>query len=305
LARKTALEQLREAERELETQLRALRERIAVAERGENKRIKDANKYIARTLKGIAKYSREQEKLKEKELEKLERFLGETFESVEEAREAVQKQTRKATQREKQAHALTLRKKATEVKSEKQAERLRKEAAQFERESRGEKLDPKKPSYKVRQLSEAEHQSVVDFLTDKKTFNDAGLGYLQPNERITVSVPYRYFGTDGRVHTGHALGRRLFQNWQQFQAYLISYIGEDSTDEWLGSIEIIKFEGTYDWRVERGKQTDVINKRRKDLNEKRKVRERGIKAKERERSAKQKAKLQAENKELKRKLKGR
>lgn len=309
MVKKTQLEKLREAERELSAQLGKLRSQIAAAEKGLNKRIKDANKYIARTNRIIAKTAREQERIQEKELAKLERFLGETFETVQEARQALVKQTAKPTKREKLAYLQTEKQKlevsASKSKSEKQRTLKRKQIAAIEREIEGRKLDPSKPTYKVRQLSDLEKQRILDFLTDRKSWNEIGTGYLQPNERITVSVPYRYYGPDGRQHIGHALGRRIFRDWAAFQAYLISYIGEDSTEDWLGDIEIIKFENEYNYRVERGRQTDTIHKRRKEVKALLKGREKKLKEKIRATERKKQEKLKEQNRKLKAKLKGR
>jgi uncharacterized protein YoxC len=296
LASKTQLERLREAERELETQLIKLRKRIRLAERGENRRIKDADKYIARTNKLIAKTNREQEKIQEKQLAKLERFLGDTFETLGEAREALTQQTRKATKRERLAF-LT-------VEKEKQLKRGHVKAAErIEREITGAKLNANKQSYTIRQLSKIENQQVIDFLQDKRSFERVGLNYLKPNERITVSVPYRYFDSDGKTHTARAVGRKVFQSWPQLQAHINNkYFGakQDSyTEDWLGSIEIIKFPDEYQYKIERGRQTDVKNTRR--VRVRKYVAEEKRKFKQVERAKRNK--LKAENKELKRQLK--
>ena len=63
MATKTLLTRLRESERELESQLANLRSQIREVKRGENRRIKDANKYIARTLLTIERTSKAQERL--------------------------------------------------------------------------------------------------------------------------------------------------------------------------------------------------------------------------------------------------
>jgi hypothetical protein len=312
-SRKTQFEQLREAESKLASDLAALRSRIRKAEAGENKRIKNVNKYIDRTNRDIAKFTREQEKIQEKELERIEKFLGDTFEDIFEAREALSKETRKLTKREELAYKQTQKRKleesAARSKSEKERARKTKQAAAIGRQIEGRKLDPNKPSYKIRQLSELERQNVLDFLTDKKTYNQVGIGYLKPNERITVSVPYRYIGTDGKYHQGRALGRKIFRDWAAFQAYLIGYMGEDSTEEWLGDIEVIKFPEEYNYRVERGRQTDVINKRRKDVkkmfSEKEKAAKKKARESEKNKQAKLLAKKNAQIKQLKDKLKGR
>jgi len=299
LASKTALQRLRESERELESQLAKLRRQISTAERGENKRIKDANRYIARTLRTIERTSRAQERLQEKELSKLERFLGETFETVGEAREALSKQTRKATKREKLSEALRLRQRPSKA--------AQREATKLEREVKGQKLDPNRLKYSIRQLSEIEHQQVIDFLSDKKTFQSVGLDYLQTDERITVSVPYEYMGTDGRHHTGYGVGRKIFRTWDELQAYIrVQYFSESPNEEdWLGQIEIIKFPSEYEYRVERGRQTDTKNTRRKAVKKMftERVKKAALKAKASEK--RKVAKLKEQNKELKRQLKGR
>jgi len=309
LARKTQIEILREAEKKLASDLSRLRKQIKSAERGENTRVKNANKYIAKTLKAIEKTSREQEKIREKELSKLEKFLGDSFETLTEARQALVKQTAKPTKREYLAEALNLRKKAESSSSAKEKQRKIKLAESYERAGTGKKLDPKKPVYKVRQLSELEEQSIIDFLTDRKTFNEVGLGYLADNERITVSVPYQYYGTDGRTHKARALGRRIFRDWKAFQAYLISYMTDDVTEDWIGEIEIIKFDDEYTYRVQRGRQTDQIHDRRKAVKklfrerEKKKITKAKKTAYESGFKKGQIAKQRA--KELKQKLKGR
>jgi hypothetical protein len=319
LAKTTKLEALRESERLLQAELIRLRERIAAAEKGQNKRIKDALKYIANTNKQIARVNKVNDKLQEQELERLEKFLGETFETVDEARAAFLTQTTKPTSRELLAYRQTEKKReqelASKAKTEAAKKRHEKRAASLERAITGRKLDSSKPKYTVRQLSASEHQNVIDFLTDKKTFNDAGMDYLLPSERITVSVPYQYRGTDGRLHNGHALGRRVFTDWNKFQAYLITYMkpgenGEGETyEEWLGDIEVIKFPDEYSYRVDRGKQTDVINKRRKDVQQmfSKRERERRKKAVNKARMSERAklAKAKAKHKEQIRKLKGR
>lgn len=305
MANKTAIQKLRESERDLESQLAKLRARISKAERGENKRIKDANRYIARTLRNIERTSRAQERLQERELEKLERFLGETFESVTEAREALSKQTRKATKRERLSEALKLRSRETK--------RGAREAERLERESGAARLDPQKPSYTIRQLSRLENQQVIDFLSDKKTFHNVGLNYLQPNERITVSVPYKYIGTDGKQHTGYGIGRKVFRSWDELQLYIrVQYFdGFPESEEWLGRIEIIKFPTEYQYAIEKGRQQDVKNTRRKGVRKMFSDRKREAKKKDKARSDEklakknvQLAKERAKNKELKRQLKG-
>jgi hypothetical protein len=307
LAKTTQLDKLRAAERKLASDLTALRAKIKAAERGENKRVKDANKYIARTLKMVEKTRAQQEQIQEKELAKLERFLGESFETLSEARSALVKQTAKPTKREKLAF-LSVEKEHAEqaakrAKAPEQKKRSLRRAAQIDLEITGRKLNPEKKSYKVRQLSEAESQSVLDFLTDKKTFSDAGLGYLKPNERITVSVPYRFYGPNGREHMGRAIGRKVFRNWAEFQAYLMSYISEDETEDWLGDIEIIKFPDLESYKIRRGKQTDIIIQRRKDVTALRKGREKKMKQKARASAEKKLAKEKEKNRQLKLKLK--
>lgn len=256
MANKTALERLRESERELSAQLDKLRSQIRKVEKGENKRIKDANRYIARTLRNIERTTAAQEKVQEKELEKLERFLGESFETLEEARQALGQQTRKATKREKLSEALRLRARGTKTAAKK--------AEFFERSAGAARLDVKKPAYTIRQLSALENQQVLDFLTDKKTFHNIGLGYLEPNERITVSVPYKYIGTDGKEHTGYGIGRKVFKSWDELQAYIrVQYFNETpGAEDWLGKIEIIKFPSDYEYQREKGRQQDVRNTRR-------------------------------------------
>ena len=296
---KTLLTRLRESERELESQLAKLRSQIREVKRGENKRIKDANRFIDRTLRKIEHANKAQEKLQEKELTRLERFLGETFETVGEAREALGRQTRKATKREKLSEALRLR--------QRPSKRAQHEAERLEREVRGQKLDPNRLKYSIRQLSEIEHQQVIDFLSDKRTFQSVGLDYLRPDERITVSVPYDYMGADGRQHVGYGVGRKIFRTWDELQAYIrVQYFSEAPDDaDWLGKIEIIKFPTEYEYRIERGRQTDTKNTRRKAVrkmySDRRKARDKKRRAAENARAAK----LKAENKELKRQLKGR
>lgn len=298
MARTSELERLRKAERELAAELGKLRARISAAEKGENKRIKDANRYIARTLKRIDRSTREQEKLQERELEKLERFLGETFESVGEAREALQKQTRKATKREKQAEALRLRSKAQRTGSENQRKRLEREAFRLEG-----KLNPTQRTYTIRQLSEYENETITEFLRDNKSWAEVGEGFLKDNERITVSVPYRYYDTDSRMHTGRALGRKVFRSLKELQAYMMygnsgdPYVGQ--LDEWLGDIEIIKFPDEYAYHKERGRQTDVINARRKAVKKLNTERKRKAYKKGKEVGARQEARKQAKKTKLK------
>ena len=274
---------MRESERELAARLESLRRKIVVAERGENKRIKDANKYIAKTLKNIARTSREQEKIQEKELEKLERFLGESFETLEEARSALGTQTRKATKREKLSEALRLRQSKSPI--------AQRQAVRLEREVSGRKLDTRKPAYTIRQLSELEHQQVIEFLSDKQSFDKVGLDYLQPNERITVSVPYTYIDGNGRRKTGYGIGRKVFKSWTDLRAYIIrQYFGDEidtDTEDWLGRIEIIKFPTEYQYAIEKGRQDDATKVRRKVRQEyfkkrgekrEKKAYERGLKA---------------------------
>jgi len=292
LASKTQLERLREAERELETRLTKLRKQIRLAERGQNARIKDANKYITRTNKMIARSMREQSKIQEKELTKLEHFLGESFETLSEARLALTTQTRKATKRERLAY-LT-------VEREKRLKRGQvKAAARIEREITGAVLKPERQSYTIRQLSKIENENILDFLTDKKTLSQIGTGYLLPNERITISVPYEYYDTDGRIHIGHARGKKVFQDWGGVQKYIEqgnSGIGPAIQDgsikslDWLARIEIIKFSDAYQAAIEKGRQTDTKNARRIRV---------------RKYNADQKRALKQEIKSLKKQLKGR
>jgi hypothetical protein len=311
LAKKTQLEILLEAEKKLTADLAKLRSQIRLAERGQNKRIKDTNKYIQRALKSIVRSTKQQEQIQEKELEKLERFLGESFETLAEAKEALQKQTRKATKREVLAD-LQLKKKQTEkqiqsAKTERAKKKAQTRVKNLEAQISGRKLNPEKATYTVRQLSNIEKQNIIDFLTDKKSWSDIGNGYLKPNERITVSVPYRYIGTDGKKHTGRALGRKVFKSFAELQSYMVRYMGEDSTEDFLGDIEIIRFNSNYEYDVERGKQTDVIEKRRKDVKKMFQQKEKESKRKaiqkaresERRKAEKQREKLQAKINKLK------
>ena len=304
MANKTALQRLRESERELESQLVKLRAQISKAERGENKRIKDANRYIARTLRNIERTSKAQEKLQEKELEKLERFLGETFESVSEAREALSKQTRKATKREKLSEALRQRNKGSK--------RGQLEATRLEREVSGTKLNPERTKYTIRELSAIQKQNIVDFVSDRKSFTEVGNNYLRGNERLVMSYPFEYYGPDGKLHSGRSNTYKVFKDWNALYSWLqygnSGDTGEpaiDSPEERLGSIQILRFDSEYDAKVERGRQTDIRNKRRKDvkklLAERRKKDKQKARASANEKLAKEKAK----NKELKRQLKGR
>jgi hypothetical protein len=114
-------------------------------------------------------------------------------------------------------------------------------------------------------LSKLENQQVIDFLSDRKTFQNVGLNYLQPNEYITVNVPYCYIDKNGKVKTARAVGRKVFKNWNELQNYInAKYIDEFTTEEWLGNIEIVKFETQYDYAVTRGKQRDLNTKHRKE-----------------------------------------
>lgn len=316
MARKTALEQLRESEKQLQTQLRDLRSKIRIAERGENKRIKNTNKYIAKALREIEKTRQATERIQEKELSKLEKFLGESFESLTEARSAFKQQTKKATEREKLAFLTVekekLIKSAEKSKSEKQRKRTLKRAEAIEREITGRKLDVNNPSYTVRQLSSKENQAILDFLTDKKTFIDVGNGYLQDGEVITIRIPYHYKGLDGRLHTDYAIGRKLIHNWFELQRYLMMYITEDSTEDWLGGIEVIKMPSSYtaeEHAIIRGRDKDRTRARKKAVKkmftERESKKRKEFKQKERERSKARETKLKQQNKELKKQLKGR
>jgi hypothetical protein len=306
LASKTQLERWREAERELETQLTKLRKQIRLAEHGQNARIKDANKYITRTNKMIARSMKEQSKIQEKELAKLEHFLGESFETLSEARLALSEQTRKATKRERLAY-LT-------VEREKRLKRGQvKAAARIEREITGAVLRPERQAYTIRELSKIENQNIIDFLTDKKTLSEIGTGYLLPNERITISVPYEYLDTDGRIHIGHGRGKKVFQDWAGVQKYIEqgnSGIGPAIQDgsikslDWLARIEIIKFSDAYQAAIEKGRQTDIKNNRRIELRKHFAKKKRKEKAKTREKERALKAQIKAQAKEIKQ-LKGR
>ena len=322
MARKTQLEQLRESERLLASELTRLRQRIKAAETGENKRIKDTQRYIARVNKTIAKTQAKQAAAQEKELEKLERILGETFESVTEARSAFRKQTSKPTKREVLAYQQTERKReleaAKKATTEKSKKRHLRRAENLERQIESRKLDHKKHSYSVRDLSAKENAAVLDFLTDKKMFIDVGKNYLQDNERIIISVPYHYKGTDGRTHTDRALGHKVLNNWSDLQRYLLSYFDEDSTEEWLGSIQVMKMPSTYtdrdhkiikardkDRREARIKEVkkmyaDRDKTRRKKEREAAKERKQKAVIREREKAKKEKAKLKDQIKQLKR-----
>jgi hypothetical protein len=304
-AKKSQLQILRESESQLEAQLLKLRQRIASAERGENKRIKDALKYIARTNRTIARTSAAQERIQEKELEKLEKFLDESFESVQEAREALAKQTRKATTKERtlflQYEIQKEKSKAEKTKSANQKVKHQRKAASLERELTGSKLDPSK-KYSVRKLSEIENQKLLDFMSDKLSFDKLGDGYLLEGEVITVSVPYKYIDGNGRIKTQRAVGRKVFRNWHELRAYIYSYWDNDpDSEDWFGDIEILKFEEDYQYRIARGKQVDTNTRNR---------RERKAYFNERARVARAKHKaeittLKQENKKLKKQLKGR
>jgi hypothetical protein len=95
----------------------------------------------------------------------------------------------------------------------------------------------------------------------------------------------------------------VFRNWAEFQAYLMSYIDEDETEDWLGDIEIIKFPDVESYKIQRGKQTDMINQRRKDVKALLKGREKKMKQKARASAEKKLAKEKEKNRQLKLKLK--
>lgn len=250
---------LRESERILSRELRELRVRIREAQRGERSRVKNVNKYIERTNREIRKYVAQQEVLREKEIAKLEKFLGDEFSSLTQARKAFKLQTAKPTKKELLNEIVKAKKRGHTAKARK-----------LEIESGVARLDSKKPSYTIRQLTALEKRNVQSFVTDSKRFGELFSGYLDKDEVITVSVPYKYKGTDHRIHTERALGRRgrVFTNWQQFYAYLTAYyhdMDSDDDDAWFESIEIVKFPSDYDAGLAKARQTDKIEARHKEL----------------------------------------
>lgn len=310
MPKKTALQKLQESEKLLANELAKLRANIRAVKSGQNKRVKDANKYIAKTLKEIAKQRKEQEQIQEKELDKLEKFLGESFDTIKDARKAFAKQTKAPTERERLAYLQTEKKhalvSAEKASTSKQKRKLSRKVEQLEREITGAKLRPEKLKYKVRELSAKENKAVFDFLTDKKSFIDVGKGYLQPDERITISVPYRYKGLDGRMHTDHAIGRKIIHSWRDLQFYLMSYADEDSTEDWLGAIEIIKMPSSYsssEHTINRAIDKDRTTKRKKEVKrhfeKKESAKRKEVKMKERAKGRAREAKLKEQIKQLK------
>lgn len=267
----------------MDAELRLLRSVIRAAERGENKRVKNTARFLARKGRELERVAREQEKLQEQELTRLEKFLGETFETLSEARRAEKKDTRKATKKEILSESQRLREKARRTTSEKQRVKLERQARRFERESGKHPLLPSVNSYSIRDLSAFEKQSIIDFLNDKKTFNQVGIGYLQQNETLALSIPYRYRGLDGAMHKAYAQGYKIIDSWPKLYSYIMGYLDEDKNDyedveNWLGEIKIIKFQNRHDQIMERARQSDKIhsleNKERKKAVKKMYARER-------------------------------
>lgn len=306
MAHKTKLEILRESERLLSAELTRLRQRIKAAEAGENKRIRNTVKYIAKTNREIARASKLQAQMQEQELERLEKFLGESFENIYEARQAIATQTRKATKKELLSEAARIRAKEPKSKSLKQRKRLEQEATRYEREALGKRLSPTKAKYSIRKLSEMEQQRVLDFLSDKHTFNQLGEGYLQPGEVITVSVPYQYRGGDGRIHTARSTGKKVYTSWDAFYAYINTYNdGLAESEDWLGDIEVMKFPSEYDYKVDRGRSIDQNEKHEKERKAyfKEKERKRKTKEKEKRKQAVERARKSEREKAAKREAK--
>lgn len=293
MASRTKLETLRRLENDLAGELKRLRAVIKAAERGENRRIKNAASYLKRKGRELERVAKEQEKIQDQELTRLEKFLGESFESLTEARSAFQKQTRKTTKKEIQSEAQRLHSKAEQTSSEKQRRRYESEARRLEGKKR---LSPSRNKYSIRQLSDEQKQTVLSFLRDEKSFNSIGQNWLQPNEKLGISVTYRYRGPDGRMHTGRAqgpVGRKVINSWSELYLYLQHYADNESEnlDEWLGNIEIIRFPNATEQRISRAKQKDELIARHEKMREYYKEKEQKRIDKERAKQARIEARL--------------
>lgn len=273
MARKTQLEILRGIEKQLSEELTRLRALIRAAERGENKRIKDSNKYIAKQLRSIERTTKASEKIREQELEKLEKFLGESFETLEEARSSFSKSTSKLVGKTLNKFLDTERQKRLAAR-----ERIRERKKQREIEEHPERgisgFERTKTQIgpTVRKLRPNEAQRVLDFITDRRDWNTSQPWKLQPSEKLGITVTYRYHAANdpfGRLHTGRAFGLKFVNSWEELREYINTYAeadnygDSDTLDEWIGDMQVVLFPSAHQAKLEKAGERVDRNKRNK------------------------------------------
>lgn len=309
MAHKTKLETLREIEAQLSKELKRLRATIRAAERGENARIKDTNKYIARQTRAITRAMKESEKIREQELERLEKFLGESFETLEEARKSFAKSTSKLVGKNLNKF---LEQEAEKRKHKTEKQRQRRAIARIKKERERERniisgTGETGINYgpTVRELNPDEKQRIIDFITDRNEWDSSGPPWrLKPGEKLTLNVTYKYRGLDGQLHTARTFGKKVVNSWEELRVYINTYNDDsESVDEWIGDMQVMMFPSQYSHTIAKSKQNVEQDTRREAVHKMFQEREKEERRKAvREAISKERAKQMRENAKMKAKL---
>lgn len=161
-----------------------------------------------------------------KELRKIERLLGEDFDTLAQARRALKRESKPVSEKAFQ-NAKT-----------------RADEASF----KVPKL-PVKKSYTVRELNGNQRRALTTLLSDKKTADEINAQLLKPGENWGATIQYDYTGRDLETHKGQARTYQLYGRLDQLFNKITGYIehglkqklSQRKIDDFLKNIKIIRW----------------------------------------------------------------
>lgn len=165
-----------------------------------------------------------------KELRKIERLLGEEFDTLAQARRALKRESKPVSERAlKTAKAKAQVKRALAAPSKLPA-----------------KL-PNKKNYTIRELNGSQKRALNTLIYDNQTAIQLDDKLLKPGEQWGAIVPHKYTGRDLEQHTGHARTFQLYGRLDQLFKKLTEYaqhgmkLTKAKREKFLSDIKIVKW----------------------------------------------------------------
>lgn len=196
-----------------------------------------------------------------KELRKIERLLGEDFDTLAQARRALKRESKPITQK-----AYKVAKKKEQV--------TRALAAPVSLP----KL-PSKKSYTIKELNGEQRRKLTDLILDKNTAIQLNDKLLKPGEQWGGVIPYDYTGRDLVIHKGQARTFKLYSNledlFKEITRYITYGLKQKATNarirEWLSDIKVVRWgsadktlrENRQEWKAKKDAEVVAQNTRRK------------------------------------------
>lgn len=252
---------------------------------------KATKKLISKTKKSLKDAARKGRlQAQRNELTYIENLLGEDFESLTQARNALKrevttvkkrvtkslpKQLKKVTPKNiKKTVLKSLKKTISKATSELLKPIYQPKEHPYKQSQPRIDVSPKKRIYTLRELKDGDKRSVMEYMQDRLNANALDRELLKPGESWAAQVRYKYRGVDGKTHDGYANTYNIYASsyalFKRLSGYVEhSKISANKKAEWLNQIKIIRWNGTdANYKAKKNAEVSKQNERRKKVSKK-------------------------------------